>query len=132
MNISISALSQLFIITLIVILVYLLNNQKALELFMNKIRNNIEHFQPGVFGFQLGIPLNPYNCRPEDDCYKGSPMRSQIYQNVCEPNYGLLKQKIPLNDNCQRTIGGKMSAPRNYYVCKVNKHLQRKCGWIKK
>ena len=70
--------------------------------------------------------------RPEDDCYMGSPMRSQIYQNVCEPNYGLLRQKIPLNDNCQRTIGGKMSAPRNYYVCEVDKHLQRKCGWIKK
>ena len=120
-------LSIFFLIILIGILHFIMNNNNALELFINK-----EHFTPGVFGFQLGIPLNPYNCRPEDDCYMGSPMRSQIYQNVCEPNHGLLRQKIPLNDNCQRTIGGKMSAPRNYYVCKVHKTLQRKCGWIKK
>jgi hypothetical protein len=128
MNIDISTLSQLFIITLIIILVYLLNNQKALELFLNKIKNktNIEHFLPGVFGFQLGIPLNPYKCSPENDCYMGSPMRSQIYQNVCQT-----RQKISLTDNCQRTLGGKMAAPKNYYVCDVDKHLHRKCNWIK-
>ena len=122
--------NQLFIITLIIILLYLLHNQNALELFINSCKSKIEHFYPGVFGFQLGIPLNPYNCSPHNDCYLGAPMRSQIYQNVCQPKMGLLRQKIPLYDNCQRTLGGKMSAPRKYYVCDVDKHLGRKCYWI--
>ena len=126
----IAELNYLFIIILIVILTYLLHNENALELFVSCFKKKVENFYPGVFGFQMGIPLDPNNCRPENDCFKGNYLRSQIYQNVCQPNYGLLRQKIPLDDNCQRSLGGKMSAPRKYYVCEVDKHLQRKCRWI--
>ena len=129
--ISLFIINQIFLIILIIILIYLQNNKNALEMFMNKFKKNIETFYPGVFGFQLGIPLNPNNCTPENDCFIGSPLRSQIYQNVCQPIAGLFKQKIPLRDNCQRSLGGKMSSPKYYYVCDVNKHLQRKCKWIK-
>jgi hypothetical protein len=116
-------LSIFFLIILIGILHFIMNNNNALELFINK-----EHFTPGVFGFQLGVPIQP--CNPSNDCFPGNQMRSQIYQNVCQPSFGLNRQPIPLDDSCQRTLGGKMSAPRKYYVCDVNKHLQRKCRWI--
>ena len=136
MLILLNNINSLYIIVLIIILVYLLNNQRALELFMNDIKvkvenfKNIEHFYPSVFGAQLGIPLNPYDCRPENDCFPGSQLRTQIYQNVCQPHTGLLRQPIPLADRCQRGLG-KMTAPRSYFVCDVDKHLQRKCKWIK-
>ena len=136
MLISINNLNSLYILVLLVILLYLLNNQKALELFINDVKNNIEqftlkeHFLPGVFGFQLGIPLQHKNCLAKNDCFPGSPLRSQIYQNVCQPKQGLYRQPIPLTDNCQRTLGGQMSTPRKYYVCDVNEHLQRTCKWI--
>ena len=119
-------LNIIFLITIIAILNFILHNNDALELFMNNF--NKEHFLPSVFGFQQGIPIQP--CRPENDCFPGSQMRSQIYQNVCQPSFGLNRQPIPLVDRCQRTLGGQMSAPRKYYVCDVNKHLQRKCRWI--
>ena len=136
MLISLNNINSLYIIVLIIILVYLLNNQRALELFMNDIKKkvenfkNIEHFYPSIFRTDLGIPLNFHNCTPENDCFPGSTLRTQIYQNVCQPRSGLLRQPIPLADRCQRGLG-KMTAPRSYFVCDVDNHLQRKCKWIK-
>ena len=45
----IAELNYLFIIILIVILTYLLHNENALELFINRFKKKVEHFDPGVF-----------------------------------------------------------------------------------
>jgi len=41
----------------------------------------------------------------ENFSYKAPYFRSQLYQNVCEPDYGgLLRVKRTLRDNCLRTL----------------------------
>ena len=41
----------------------------------------------------------------ENFSYKAPYFRSQLYQNVCEPEYGgLLRVKRTLRDNCLRTL----------------------------
>ena len=99
-------------------------------------KNPLENFTPGIFGTDIytlpRLYLNQTKCTPENNCFPGSYARTQIYQNVCEPNHGLLRQKIPLDDTCQRTLSDYMATPQHYYVCDVDNHLQRKCRWIKK
>lgn len=71
-------------------------------------------------------------CTPENNCFKGMPLRSQVYQNVCDPlsEKGLLRDKKQLTDNCLRSLGNPYNTEN--LVCKVNKHDQRKCQWEKK
>ena len=108
-------LNIIFLIILLIILLYYLINKNMLETFIN------------VFGTDSLVNMG--NCTPENNCYPGNYLRTQIYQNVCQPKYGLLRQKIPLNDNCQRSL---MNVPKYYYKCHINKHLQRNCSWYKK
>lgn len=58
-----------------------------------------EYFSPGI-GKSFGMYYKP--CLDKDTIlYKGSYLRSQLYQNMCEPEYGgILKIPIQLNDNC--------------------------------
>ena len=118
-------LNILFLIILVSILLILISN-----------KNPFENFYPGIFGTDIYTLPHGYlvnnPCLPENNCFPGSYARTQIYQNVCEPNYGLLRQKIPLDDTCQRILGDHMSTPQHYYVCDVDKHLRRTCRWIKK
>ena len=110
----------IFLFILFSILIYLIAVKKPMETFM-----------PGIFGTDpRTLPFT--ECRPENNCFPGTYARTQIYQNVCQPDFGLLRQKIPTNDNCQRTLLDYMNTPKNYYVCEVDNHLQRKCQWIKK
>ena len=111
-----------FLLVLTYILFYFLIVKKPLAL---------ERFRANVFG-NIDPLILPGSCTPENNCFPGSYARTQIYQNVCQPNYGLLRQKIPLEDNCQRNFGDKMASPKYHFVCDVNKHLQRNCKWIKK
>lgn len=113
-------LNYFFIIILGIILLYLI-----------KVNKPLEHFIPGIFGVDP-LTLPHRECKPENNCFPGAYARTQIYQNVCQPEYGLLRQKIPSNDNCQRTLLDYMNAPKHHYVCHIDKHLQRKCQWIKK
>ena len=119
--------------------------------------NQLETFLPGVFGFVPRIP----GCTPENDCYPGSYAVTQKYHNMCQPSFGLNRQKIGLHDHCTHDLG-KMSnelyltqnnlIPRNQppqnkpklllqptnvspdgnlLVCTVDNHLQRRCHWVK-
>ena len=108
-------LGIIFLTFLMILLFLLINNKKNLDFFQN------------VFG--IGHLPPPWT--PENDCFPGNYFRSQLYQNVCQPQQGLLRQKIPLQDNCQRGLGGKMSPDKNYYLCSVDKHLNRRCKWVK-
>lgn len=120
-----------------------------------KKKIDIETFIPGVFGFAPRIP----GCTPENDCYPGSYAATQKYHNMCQPSFGLNRQKIGLHDHCTHNLG-KMSGelyltqnnlipkipsrptPRsmipfraspdqNTLVCTVDEHLQRRCKWVK-
>ena len=116
-------MEKLINITFLIILSYIL-------FYLTVKKNPLEFFMPGIFGTDVRT-LNP-PCTPENNCFPGSYARTQIYQNVCQPKYGLLRQKIPLSDDCQRTFNDHMSTEKYHYVCSVNKHLQRKCKWVKK
>lgn len=119
---DITILNKVFIILLIIILFYFI-----------KIKNPLETFYPGIFRMDPHtLPSNYHHCTPENNCFPGTYARTQIYQNVCQPHTGLLRQKIPLQDRCQRSLLDFMNAPKHYYICDVNKHLQRKCKWYKK
>jgi hypothetical protein len=121
-------INTIFLLVLIVILYVLISHTNPLEGF-----RLFEHFvPPKVFG-NIDPYIFPLNeCRPENNCFPGSYARTEIYQNVCQPRHGLLRQKKPLVDDCQRTFSGFMETPQNYYVCDLDDHLQRRCRWIKK
>ena len=110
----------LFLFLLLTILIYFLENKKPLE-----------NFTPGIFGFDPKT-IHHSESNPYQNYLRGTYARTQIYQNVCQPDYGLNRQKIPLEDNCQRTFRDYMSTPTHYYICDTNKHLQRNCRWYKK
>ena len=116
---EINILNKIFIILLLLILFYFL-----------KVDRPLESFFPSIF--RMDPHTLPIRCTPENNCFPGTYARTQIYQNVCQPEHGLLRQKIPLQDSCQRHLLDYMNAPKHHYVCDVNKHLQRKCRWIKK
>lgn len=111
-------LNVIFLLVLLLILIYYLKTEKVLEGFRT------------VFGTDSLVNLG--NCRPENNCFLGSYARTQIYQNVCQPKTGLLRQKIPLSDDCQRSFSDYLETPKYHYICKLDKHLGRKCKWIKK
>ena len=69
---------------------------------MNKIKEKFRFAR--VTGSTYGEYIKPQECTPENNCFKGAYLRSQVYQNVCEPGYGLLKQKIPLRCKCAKKL----------------------------
>jgi len=96
-------------------------------------RNSKENMESGVFEnpeykFQCERDTA---CTPENNCFIGSPLRSQVYTNMCEPlsEKGLNRDKKPLKDFCLRSLGNPLNT--HNLVCKVNKHDQRKCEWKK-
>jgi hypothetical protein len=71
-------------------------------------------------------------CTPENNCFRGSYLRSQIYTNVCqiegENNMMNKLTRLPklTKDRCYRTL-----ANDDKFKCSVNKHGQRNCFWEK-
>ena len=103
-------LNYLFLLLLIYILFYFLVR-----------KNPLEYFIPGIFGFDPGLyqipsQLNLPNetliigngrippCTADNNCFPGTQARTQIYQNLCQPRYGLLRQPIATDENCQRSL----------------------------
>ena len=116
--------------------------------------DQLETFFPGFF------PRIP-RCTPENDCYPGSYAVTQKYHNMCQPSFGLNRQKIGLHDHCAHDLGKmsnelyltqnniipknqppqnkpelllqptNISPDGNLLVCTVDKHLQRRCKWVK-
>ncbi len=90
----------LFIIVLILIAL-------LFKLYLNS--KSKENFSLGYGkGFYQYIKPDS-NCDVNNDCYPGSYFRSQLYENMCEPHYGLLKTKRNINDNCLRTLDKRLS-----------------------
>ena len=70
-------------------------------------------------------------CTPENNCFPGSYLRSQVYQNMCEPTdtQHLLRNKVQIQDNCLRSLGNPLNTKN--LECTVNIRDQRKCNWQK-
>ena len=99
------------------------------------------------------------NCTPQNNCYPGSYITTQKYSNMCQPIYGLNRQKIQLRDNCLKNLGkpskelyiaqnlkkpqknliqvnkssGNKLSHQNVksrnFYCFIDKHLGRHCFW---
>ena len=111
--------TQLLILVVITILIFILRNNK--EDFNFAFRETA--------GKTFGRYYQPERCTPGNNCFKGSYLRSQTYQNVCPPKFGgLTREKINLQDDCQRTLGN-YPPQKHKFICTIDKHLNRKCGW---
>ena len=94
------------------------------------IKTVVENFSAG-YGTSFGTFHQPQRCDPKDNCFAGTYLRSQQYHNVCPPKLGgLNREKIQLQDDCQRSLGN-FPAHRNLFECNVDNHLRRHCRWKK-
>lgn len=105
---------NLFILAIILIVLFNLTYQ--------------ENFNLGI-GTSFGQFYQPQDCRPENNCFKGTYLRSQQYHNVCPPAYGKLnREPINLQDDCSRSLGN-YPKPKYKFGCTIDKHLNRHCKW---
>lgn len=102
------------VLILFVIILILLLNLKSKENF------------PKVFG--TGVVQK--ECSPQNNCFPGSYHRTQQYQNVCQPDFGLLNRtKVSLQEECLRDAGRMIDTtlPDYKIKCFIDEHLNRKC-----
>ncbi len=87
-----------FLILLFIILIINLNLNKSLN-------KNKEKFITAE-GKSFSYFYDPYpRCSPKNNCFPGYYFRSQLYQNMCEPdNINLLREKRNVIDTCVRTL----------------------------
>ena len=92
-----------------------------------KNRNQCD-YMPGK-SFSEFIP--PQECTPENNCFKGSYLRSEVYTNMCQVDSnanGLTREPINTNDTCFRMLGG-FPNPNIPYQCNMNSSGQGNCHW---
>ena len=86
-------------------------------LFLVAYYLSIENFNLGI-GKSFSNYYNPQSCEIDNNCFKGAYFRSQLYNNMCEPqNSNLLREKKPLKDFCLRTLGNHIS--KNLYFTNI-------------
>ena len=73
---------------------------------------------------------NPNSCTPENNCFPGSTLRTEVYQNLCNnPSSGINKLPIQLNDTCLRTHNPNMSPDLVNLKCNKNQFGQVNCTY---
>ena len=77
--------------------------------------------------------IPPQKCTPENNCFKGSYLRSQVYTNVCKGNCNaydrLTREPVNIKNQCFRTLGD-FPKQNGDFQCTVNEHGQRNCQWL--
>jgi len=92
-----------------------------LSLYQKHKREKMTPF-PALVGKSFGNYYSPQKCNPVNNCFKGSYMRSQVYQNMCEPKDSrITREPIKAVDNCLRTLDDKS--------CHINNRNQRRCEY---
>ena len=97
------------------------------------INNNNENYNVGSgAGRVFSVHYNPSPvCSAKNDCFPGYYLRSQEYQNMCEPlDYregGLLRDKIQNVDGCTRRLGSNLPPIQKNIFCKLDENNQRHC-----
>ena len=73
---------------------------------------------------------NPNSCTPENNCFPGAQLRTQVYQNLCDnPNSGINKLPIQLGDTCLRTHNPNMAPNQLNMKCGLNGVGQMNCSY---
>ena len=124
-NLSKNPLLVLMVIVILLIVLvsaYVMHNGKRVQENLSPV------FEQPKYGLSCEIDRK---CTHENNCFPGSYMRSQVYQNMCEPTdtVHLLKDRRQLKDNCLRSLGNPLNTKN--LKCKVNIHDQRDCKWDK-
>lgn len=88
----------------------------ALFLFIYFITFEHYTYGPGT-GKSFSQYYKPQPCLAKNNCFRGSYYDDYLYNNMCEPQEGLLKQKRQLTDTCLRTHGDMTS--KNLYFTKI-------------
>ena len=87
------------------------------------LSNNSENYNVGSgAGRVFSVHNNPSPvCNAQNDCFPGYYLRSQEYQNMCEPlDYRegrLLRDKIQSVDGCTRKLGSNLPDIQQNIVC---------------
>ena len=78
----------------------------------------------------LNTVPNPNSCTPENNCFPGAQLRTQVYQNLCDnPSSGINKLPIQLGDTCLRTHNPNMSPSKLNMKCGLNVNGQINCTY---
>lgn len=122
---NVDVLVLILTVSILTLGIYILVSQRKNK---ENMESNSSVFENPEYKFQCERDTA---CTPENNCFIGSPLRSQVYTNMCEPlsEKGLNRDKKPLKDFCLRSLGNPLNT--HNLVCKVNKHDQRKCEWKK-
>ena len=97
------------------------------------LNNSSENYNVGSgAGRVFSVHNNPSPvCNAQNDCFPGYYLRSQEYQNMCEPlDYregGLLRDKIQSVDGCTRKLASNLPDIQQNVFCKLDRNNQRHC-----
>ena len=79
---------------------------------------------------QLNTFPNPSACTPENNCFPGAQLRTQVYQNLCnDPSSGINKLPVQIGDTCLRTHNPNMSPNLLNLRCGRNRDGQINCSY---
>ena len=115
-NLSKNPLLVLMVIVILLIVLvsaYVMHNGKRVQENLSPV------FEQPKYGLSCEIDRK---CTPENNCFPGSYMRSQVYQNMCEPDDSrITREPVKVKDNCLRTLDDKS--------CHINNRNQRRCEY---
>jgi len=114
------------------------NNINNINNLLSANNGNVENGNKEEFysspGKAFSEYIPPQECTPENNCFKGSYLRSQVYTNVCKGNCNaynrLTREPVNINEQCFRTLGD-FPKQNGDFQCAVNEHGQRNCQWTK-
>ena len=79
---------------------------------------------------QMNTFPNPPACTPENNCFPGAQLRTQVYQNLCnDPSSGINKLPVQIGDTCLRTHNPNMSPNLLNLRCGRNRDGQLNCSY---
>ncbi len=134
---------SLFLIVMTVLVMILLvstyNRKNKKEKFLN-IRAYGQSFgqyyppnpnpNPHPPSCSLNTRPNPNTCTPENNCFPGAQLRTQVYQNLCnDPSSGINKLPIQIGDICLRTHNQNIKPDLLNLKCGKNVAGQINCSY---
>ena len=126
-------------VLVVVILCMTYNRNKSKEQFINRRAFGVsfgEYYNPNP-NPNPHPPLkcnnsrpNPNACTPENNCFPGMQLRSQVYQNLCnDPSSGINKLPVQLGDTCLRTHNPQSAPHLMNLQCGKNRDGQINCTY---
>tara|TARA_Y100000591_G_C21696444_1_gene625969 strand:+ start:81 stop:521 length:441 start_codon:yes stop_codon:yes gene_type:complete len=118
---------------LVVIVLVLVYNKRNSETFINQRavgQSFAEYHSPHPPSCQLNVVPNPNACTPENNCFPGAQLRTQVYQNLCnDPSSGINKLPVQIGDTCLRTHNQNIAPDLLNLKCSLNNGGQLNCKY---